>query len=61
MSPKRSVEYPGYLTFRLDPEMRKRIEDLAKQEERPVGAMVRIIIREGLAAREGKKGRKKSP
>ena len=56
--PKASVEYPGYLTFRLDPGMRKKLEDLAKTEERPVGAMVRIIIREGLASRE-KKGKKK--
>jgi len=40
--------------------MRKRIEDLAKEEERPVGAMVRSIIRDGLAVREKKAAKKKA-
>ncbi len=57
--PKASVEYPDYLTFRLDPGMRKKLAELAKAEERPVGAMVRIIIREGIAAREKKAAKKK--
>ena len=57
--PKVSVEYPDYLTFRLAPGMRKRLEEMAKAEDRPVGAMVRIILREGLASRE-KKGKKKT-
>ena len=59
--PKVSVEYPDYLTFRLDPGMRKRLKEMAKAEDRPVGAMVRIIIREGLVAREKKSAKKKNP
>ena len=57
--PKVSVEYPDYLTFRLDPGMRKRLEEMAKAEDRPVGAMVRIILREGLEARDVKATKRK--
>ncbi len=33
---------------------------IAVEEERPIGMMARIIIREGLEAREGKKPKKKA-
>lgn len=60
MPPKTGVEYPDYLTLRLDPEMRKKLEELAKTEERSIGAITRIILREGLKAREAKKPKKKA-
>jgi len=62
MSPKAVSEYPDYMALRLDPGMRKRIEELAKAEERPPSAMARIILREGLDARDAKlkKSKKKS-
>ena len=58
MSPKAISEYPDYMALRLDAGMRKRIEELAKEEERPPSAMARILLREGLGARE-KKAKKK--
>ena len=58
MSPKVGSDFPEYLALRLETGMRKRIEELAKQEERSPGAMARILLREGLEARE-KKVRKK--
>jgi predicted transcriptional regulator len=59
MSPKIGSDYPDYMALRLEPGMRKRIEELAKAEERPPSAMARIILREGLEAREAKRARKK--
>jgi hypothetical protein len=60
MSPKRGMDLPELLTLRLPEEMRKKLEEWAKEEERSVGAMARIILREGIEAREGKKRKKKS-
>ena len=60
MAPKKELRYPDYIALRLEPELRKKLEELAKAEDRSIGYIVRIILREGLAARE-KKGRKKSP
>jgi len=59
MPPKAGIEYPAYLTLRLDAETRKKLEELAKGEKRSVGAMTRIIIDEGLKGLEEKKGKKK--
>ncbi len=59
MVPKRGSDFPEYLTLRLDPRTRKKLEELAKEERRSLGAMTRIVIDEGLAAREGKKTKKK--
>jgi predicted transcriptional regulator len=47
------------MALRLDAGMRKRIEELAKAEERPPSSMARILLREALEAREGKGKRKK--
>ena len=52
MGPKRGIDLPNLLTMRLDEKTRKRLEELAAQEERSMGAMARIILREGLEARE---------
>lgn len=54
MSPKVGSDYPDYMALRLEPGMRKRVEELAKAEERPPSAMARILLREGLEAREKK-------
>jgi predicted transcriptional regulator len=59
MPPKAGVEYPAYLTLRLDAETRKKLEELAKEEKRSVGAMTRIIIEEGLKVLKEKKPKKK--
>jgi hypothetical protein len=59
MTPKLGVKYTDYVALRLEPEMRKRLQDLAEAEERSIGAIARIILREGLEAREAKGSRKK--
>jgi hypothetical protein len=59
MPPK--AKYPAYVALRLETEMAKKLREMADTEERTIGAMIRIVIREGLAAREGKKGKKKAP
>ena len=59
MAPKIGVKYTDYVALRLEPEMRKRLQDLAEAEERSIGAIARIILREGLEAREAKGSRKK--
>lgn len=59
MAPKIGVKYTDYVALRLEPEMRKKLLELAEQEERSIGAMARIILREGLEARETKGARKK--
>jgi hypothetical protein len=54
MPPKKGVDLPALLTLRLDARMRKKLEEMAKAEERSIGAMARIVLREGLATRETK-------
>jgi hypothetical protein len=56
MPPK--VKYPEYVALRLETEMKAKLQEMADAEERTIGAVIRIILREGLAARE-KKGKKK--
>ena len=48
-------KYPEYMAIRLDAEMAKKLREMAEAEERSVGAMIRIILREGFEAREAKK------
>jgi len=59
MTPKLGVKYTDYVALRLEPEMRKKLLELAEGEERSIGAMARIILREGFAAWEAKGSRKK--
>jgi predicted DNA-binding protein len=54
-------KYGSLLAVRLEPEMRKRLEDVAIREERTASALARILIRQGLAARMGKAAKKKKP
>jgi hypothetical protein len=57
--PKKETEFPEIVALRLDAETRKKLEAKAKAELRSVGAMGRIILMEGMAAREKKKSEKK--
>jgi hypothetical protein len=56
MPPK--VKYPEYVALRLETEMKAKLQEMADAEERTIGAVIRIILREGLAVRE-KKAKKK--
>jgi predicted transcriptional regulator len=49
-------KFPSPLSLRLDDELRRLLEEIAEEEERPVGMMARILLREAMAAREGKRG-----
>jgi hypothetical protein len=57
--PKKEIEFPHALGLRLDSETWKKLEEMAKAELRPVAAMGRIILMEGIATRESKKSKKK--
>ncbi len=59
--PKKEVEYTHALGLRLDAETWAKLEAMAKAEIRPVAAMGRIVLMEGIAAREGRKTKKKVP
>ena len=59
--PKKEPEFPEALGLRVDTETRKKLEAMAKAELRPVAAMARIVLMEGIAAREAKKPKKKTP
>ena len=50
--------YKKTVALRLDDGLTAILEKMAREEDRPLGAMIRIVIRDGLAARESKKGRK---
>jgi hypothetical protein len=42
------------LTFRIDPDMRAKIERIAKDDDRSVAYTLRVLLAEALAAREEK-------
>ena len=50
----------GLIAVRLEPDIIAAIETQADREDRPTAAMARILIKEALAARKGKQGKKKS-
>jgi len=52
-------KYPSPLSLRLDDELRATLERIAEDEERPVGMMARILLREAIKLREAKKPIKK--
>ncbi len=52
MTPKKSVDLPKLLTVRLDDEIRGRLEEMAMDEERNLGQMARILLREAIRARD---------
>jgi hypothetical protein len=57
MTPKKGIDLPKLLTLRLDEKMRRRIEELAREEQRTLGNMARLIMQLGLDALEKKKGK----
>ncbi len=59
MTPKKSVDLPKLLTVRLDDEIRVRIEEMAKDEERNLGQMARILLREAIRHRDAETRPKK--
>ncbi len=59
MAPKKETKYPGYISLRIEEELQRKLEQLAAAEDRSVGYIARALIREGIAAREGKKPKKK--
>ncbi len=60
MTPKKSVDLPKLLTVRLDDEIRGRLEEMAKDEERNLGQMARILLREAIRTRDAKKPKKRN-
>jgi predicted transcriptional regulator len=52
-------KYPSPLSLRLDDDLRGALEDLAEWEERPVGMMARILLREAMEARIEEIGEKR--
>ena len=58
MGRPKGTKFQKGLSLRLEGEMWDVLERMALEEERPIGMMARIILREGLEARE-RKGNKK--
>jgi predicted transcriptional regulator len=52
-------KYPSPLSIRLDDDLRSALEEVAEREERPIGMMARILLREAMKAREAKGSRTK--
>jgi hypothetical protein len=50
-------KFPSPLSIRLDDELRHSLEKISEEEERPVGMMARILLREAMKARGAKKGK----
>ena len=57
MTPKKGIDLPKLLTLRLDEKMRRRLEELAREEQRTLGNMARLIMQLGFDALEKKKGK----
>ncbi len=49
----RGEKRTGQVGVRLDPELMAAVEEEAAREDRPLGMMARILIREAIAARRG--------
>ena len=64
MGRPKGTKFQRALSLRLEGDVWDVLERMAVEEERPIGMMARIILREGLEAREAKgsqKKRKKPP
>lgn len=59
MGRPKGTKFQRALSLRLESDVWDVLEWMAAEEERPIGMMARIIIREGLEAREVKGSRKK--
>ena len=58
MGRPKGTKFQRALSLRLEGEMWDVLERMAVEEERPIGMMARIILREGLEARKAKGSRK---
>jgi predicted transcriptional regulator len=57
MVPGPKPKYHELISLRLEPELRKLLEELAEEEDRTTSQMARILLRDGLATK-GKKIKK---
>lgn len=53
MTIKPDKKLADFMTLRLDPELKAALEKAAEEEERSIGQLVRIFLREGLERRRG--------
>ena len=59
--PKRgAVKYSDLIALRLEPELREALDQWAEEEDRSTGSLIRVILRQAMEAREGKKPKKKT-
>jgi predicted transcriptional regulator len=49
--------YKKTVAIRLDDELAAILEKMAKEEDRPLGAMIRIVLRQALEAQKETKGK----
>ena len=54
------MKYLDLISLRLEPELRAALDKWAEEEDRSTGSLIRVILREAMKAREGKKGKKKN-
>lgn len=60
MPKKGPVKYSDLISIRLEPELREVLDRWAEEEDRSTGSLVRVILRQAIEVREGKKPKKKS-
>jgi len=53
--------HTDHVALRIEPDLRKLVEEIAAQEERTISQMTRILIREAVEVREKKVAKKKKP
>jgi hypothetical protein len=53
--------YSMHVALRLDPGLRDALAKAAKEEERSLAQMIRMLLRDGLAVREEKRGGAAAP
>jgi hypothetical protein len=58
MGRPKGTKFQRALSLRLESDMWDVLERMAVEEERPIGMMARIILREGLEAREAMESRR---
>jgi hypothetical protein len=60
MPKKGPVKYSGLIAIRLEPELREALDKWAEAEDRSTGSLIRVILRQAIEVRGGKKPKKKS-
>ena len=56
MPKKGPVKYSDLISIRLEPELREGLERWAEVEDRSVGSLIRIILRDALALQKSRGG-----